>query len=179
VFASICSEKGRSPAWCDRILWRSGSQVKLLEYRSHYLMKISDHKPVSCLFDAGVSGINLMKFCQVISKICRGFLATLFLADSLRYFFRERLSIECRKTKTKADPLTIRNFTRKWHKEPNKLESKTSNWRQALENALQQRQLILVLLLKLAEVFLIIHRAMFAKPKQTQITLNIVLTGPH
>ena len=80
--------------------------MKLLEYRSHNLMKISDHKPVSCLFDAGVSGINLMKFCQVISKICKGLFpsATLFLADNFRDFFIEWLSFECRKTKTKIDP---------------------------------------------------------------------------
>ena len=50
------SEKGRVPAWCDRVLWRTKTafDVQLIDYISHPKMLISDHKPVSALFDVKV-----------------------------------------------------------------------------------------------------------------------------
>jgi endonuclease/exonuclease/phosphatase family metal-dependent hydrolase len=44
-------EKRRRPAWCDRILWRSGSPeaARLLTYASAQLT-VSDHMPVTATF---------------------------------------------------------------------------------------------------------------------------------
>ncbi|KAK6633561.1 hypothetical protein RUM44_004168 [Polyplax serrata] len=54
------SEKNRAPAWCDRILWK-GEGVQQLIYKSHPSLKISDHKPVSALFDSKIQVIDESK----------------------------------------------------------------------------------------------------------------------
>ncbi|KAI0317680.1 DNase I-like protein [Amylostereum chailletii] len=45
------SEKRRTPAWCDRVLWRSRvpSRVEQLDYR-RYEANVSDHRPISAAF---------------------------------------------------------------------------------------------------------------------------------
>ena len=43
------SEKNRSPAWCDRVLYRGVGRMKQVEYRRHEL-RLSDHRPVSGTF---------------------------------------------------------------------------------------------------------------------------------
>ncbi|KAG2412964.1 hypothetical protein HFD88_010523 [Aspergillus terreus] len=43
------SDKKRSPAWCDRVLYRGLGRVKQLEYRRHEV-RASDHRPVSAYF---------------------------------------------------------------------------------------------------------------------------------
>ncbi|PWN50981.1 DNase I-like protein [Violaceomyces palustris] len=53
------SEKSRIPAWCDRILWRSYSpdRIQNLEYR-RWETTISDHRPVSAIFQATIKRID-------------------------------------------------------------------------------------------------------------------------
>lgn len=64
------SEKNRPPAWCDRILYRGGPTIPIL-YRSHNKLLLSDHKPVSCLFQAHVKHINVERFTEVYKKIMK------------------------------------------------------------------------------------------------------------
>ncbi|PZD40942.1 Phosphatidylinositol 5-phosphate phosphatase [Pyrenophora tritici-repentis] len=52
------SEKQRSPAWCDRLLYRGLGRIKQLDYRRHEGIKVSDHRPVSGRFKIRVKTIN-------------------------------------------------------------------------------------------------------------------------
>jgi len=62
------SEKRRTPAWCDRILYRGiGDKVKQTEYRRHEL-KASDHKPVSARFVMRIKTIKADKRLEVRRK---------------------------------------------------------------------------------------------------------------
>jgi phosphatidylinositol-bisphosphatase len=64
------SEKNRPPAWCDRILYRGGP-THLLTYRSHPGLKVSDHKPVSALFDSSIKVINEAKYKIVYQDVMK------------------------------------------------------------------------------------------------------------
>ncbi|EGC34737.1 inositol 5-phosphatase 4 [Dictyostelium purpureum] len=57
------SEKRRTPAWCDRILWKTSKKaenVGILSYKRHELLS-SDHRPVSASF--------IIKFKMVIPEV--------------------------------------------------------------------------------------------------------------
>jgi hypothetical protein len=54
------SEKKRAPAWCDRILYRSGyhqDRIQQFDYRRHEV-RVSDHRPVTALFNIKVKKIS-------------------------------------------------------------------------------------------------------------------------
>lgn len=51
------SEKKRSPAWCDRVLYRGMGRVKQTDYRRHEV-RVSDHRPVSAAFKLRVKTIS-------------------------------------------------------------------------------------------------------------------------
>ncbi len=54
------SEKKRSPAWCDRLLYRGIGRIKQVEYRRHEI-RLSDHRPVSGTFMIRVKTIDSAK----------------------------------------------------------------------------------------------------------------------
>ncbi|KAI1195627.1 Endonuclease/exonuclease/phosphatase [Nemania serpens] len=54
------SEKKRSPAWCDRLLYRGSSRIQQFDYRRHEV-RVSDHRPVSGLFKFTVKTISPKK----------------------------------------------------------------------------------------------------------------------
>lgn len=51
------SEKKRSPAWCDRLLYRGVGRIKMVEYRRHEV-RVSDHRPVSGQFRLRIKTID-------------------------------------------------------------------------------------------------------------------------
>lgn len=53
------SEKRRSPAWCDRVLWRTRdlSRVHQLHYQ-RYEANVSDHRPISAAFTITVKNVK-------------------------------------------------------------------------------------------------------------------------
>lgn len=51
------SEKKRSPAWCDRLLFRGRGRVQQLDYRRHEI-RTSDHRPVTGTFSLWVKKVK-------------------------------------------------------------------------------------------------------------------------
>lgn len=67
------SEKRRSPAWCDRILYRGLGKVKCVEYRRWEDLRISDHRPVSGLFRLRVKSVDMERRAGAWEKCLREF----------------------------------------------------------------------------------------------------------
>ncbi|KAL5350531.1 hypothetical protein ACLOAV_004100 [Pseudogymnoascus australis] len=69
------SEKKRSPAWCDRILYRDGhviNRIKQFDYRRHEV-RVSDHRPVSALFEMTIKSVLPRERASTWDRTVQGF----------------------------------------------------------------------------------------------------------
>ena len=66
------SEKKRSPAWCDRLLYRGPGRIRQTEYRRHEV-RVSDHRPVSGTFKVRVKRIEPLKRAEVFDACIESF----------------------------------------------------------------------------------------------------------
>lgn len=64
------SEKSRAPAWTDRILWQ-GDHIEQIAYRSHWELKISDHKPISAVFKSGMKVVDQVKYRKIYEDVMK------------------------------------------------------------------------------------------------------------
>lgn len=64
------SPKKRIPAWCDRILWRvsNNSRAVQTQYR-RWEANISDHRPISAVFNLTVKSINPVSRANVKDQV--------------------------------------------------------------------------------------------------------------
>ncbi|KAK2727318.1 hypothetical protein QYM36_007971 [Artemia franciscana] len=64
------SEKNRAPAWTNRFLWKA-DDVDQIVYRSHPSLRISDHKPVSSLFEISIAAIDIVKYKKIYEEVMK------------------------------------------------------------------------------------------------------------
>jgi endonuclease/exonuclease/phosphatase family metal-dependent hydrolase len=66
------SEKRRSPAWCDRVLYRGSGRIRQVDYRRHEV-RVSDHRPVSGAFKMRIKTVSQKKRVAVWEKCQESF----------------------------------------------------------------------------------------------------------
>ncbi|RSL42108.1 hypothetical protein CEP53_012374 [Fusarium sp. AF-6] len=66
------SEKRRSPAWCDRLLYRGRGRVEQLDYRRHEV-RVSDHRPVTGSFNLWVKKVDARRRAKAWMESQQGF----------------------------------------------------------------------------------------------------------
>ncbi|XP_055597166.1 inositol polyphosphate 5-phosphatase OCRL-like [Uranotaenia lowii] len=65
-------DSNRTPAWCDRILWK-GPRIDLLKYDSVMQLRKSDHKPVFAVFNVGIETKDEFKLKQIHQEIFKNY----------------------------------------------------------------------------------------------------------
>ncbi|KRX48565.1 Inositol polyphosphate 5-phosphatase OCRL-1 [Trichinella murrelli] len=106
------SEKGRTPAWCDRILW-CGDHIEQIAYESVPSVRMSDHKPVRAIFSLQAKVVDNKKLQTLFEAALREsdrlenqWLPQVSL-DKLEFEFKDVRFLE-----PLCQPLTITNIGR-------------------------------------------------------------------
>ena len=70
---SLENKKLQTPAWCDRVLFKSGedSQITPLLYESVPAMRLSDHKPIRSVLECSIRMINEERQAEVRQEVLR------------------------------------------------------------------------------------------------------------
>ena len=88
------SEKRRSPAWCDRVLWRAcePERVRQVHYR-RYEVNVSDHRPVSAAFVVTVKRVDHEVRSAVMKEVRRMWMdeQVRLLMAAWQFYVREAL----------------------------------------------------------------------------------------
>ncbi|UKZ72738.1 hypothetical protein TrVFT333_000372 [Trichoderma virens FT-333] len=111
------SEKRRSPAWCDRLLFRGRGRVQQLDYRRHEV-RVSDHRPVTGDFRLWVKKIRPKERAAAWMQCQQGFedVRQKELAEDKLYY----LTHVCGFDKATSQKLILERASRKPHRSPSR-----------------------------------------------------------
>ena len=88
------SEKSRTPAWCDRVLWRSlhPERVEQVHYR-RWEANISDHRPISSGFRFQVKSVQRDARARVKAEITERWkdVQRRLLSEAKRYYVEQKM----------------------------------------------------------------------------------------
>jgi phosphatidylinositol-bisphosphatase len=106
------SEKRRTPSWCDRVLWRRGDPLKLVDYRSQMSLVLSDHKPVSARLTANVKRVQPDRRSRVRAEVMRELdkLGRCVTGRQNPYLSKWKMSAECQQKFNSSRNWTNRPF---------------------------------------------------------------------
>jgi hypothetical protein len=63
------SDKMRSPAWCDRILWRGESGKVILHNYQRHEIRYSDHRPISAYMTLRIKTVDHSRLNMIRKEI--------------------------------------------------------------------------------------------------------------